>query len=86
MSTIIISKIGIFYLLLYGFALVGYVVAPSVNVLWALLFPWSVIISSVSVTPLLIPFVTLNGVLIYAVGASFDKKYKESQHNSLIIS
>ena len=82
---VILSKIGIFYLLLYGFALVGYVASPSNNILWTLVLPWTMFIKNVSNAGSLVPFVILNGLVIYVLAASFDKKYKESQEKSLIL-
>ena len=85
MTQVILSKIGIFYLLLYGFALVGYVATPSPNILWMLIFPWSLAITSLSVTPTLVGLTTINGLMIYVMGALFDKQYKESQKSNFLL-
>jgi hypothetical protein len=74
-----LSKIGIFYLLLYAAGLMGIVVSASESPLWVLLLPWSMLFGDIWAGASLIPFVMLNGLVIYMIAAQFDRGYAAEQ-------
>lgn len=77
--SVILSKVGLCFVLLYTAGALGAVASHAgMNApFFVFLFPWSLGMAGYGDRLILLPFIIINGVAVYAIAATYDLRYQK---------